>query len=747
MADRLALRFVSRCQTVDQFARVFCAHAQADRLAVPLAMEPPPVGTRLRAAIALANKLGVIEGDAEIVGIVAGSVELRFHALDPRSRGFLAHLVANRATDPAPVPRHLVPMGAAVAGGPTTADPALGTCLIEALGGSGPVPQAVDINATTRTAAAPPAARRELPPVDPARAAAAAARAARRDAPTVTGVPVMGPGTPAARLAARAPAGGGTVGAALDDGMTVPTPAALLRRAAHVDSGPHLDDLETDLVAALPDARGDESDPTIDPPPPSPLRPMMSGPGMSPAPMAGMSPSPMAGMSPSPMPMAGMAPAPMGTYPPSPAAPSAYPVMPGMAPPMAYPAPAMAPPGMAPPGMAPPGMAPPAMPPPAMAPRPMTPPQSMPPPGLGPPPPVAAPASVVLSPANVGSAVAGPASASAWPMPAQPQGWVSPPAATHAPAQGGYPTAQLPALGYDGGGGARRPGLPRDRRRPVEMESDPDLTEIVTVPRSRARAAARRRWPVIVVTSVIVLLIVIAAIVAATTGGDEPSTTTPGPAPTTPPAATPGPGTAPPAATPAAAAPPAATPPAATPPAATPPAATPPAATPPAATPSGDPPAATPPTPAPAAAPAATASGPCTIAFASSPDGAAVSLDGKALGTTPFTAEVACSKQTFTYKRERYRTERTTVEPHPGEQTVRVRLDRPTFKVKVTSRPAGATITIGDEVVGKTPATVSVQGFENVTLELTRSGFAPQRQKVHVTRAGESVDVVLRKRR
>ena len=34
-----------------------------------------------------------------------------------------------------------------------------------------------------------------------------------------------------------------------------------------------------------------------------------------------------------------------------------------------------------------------------------------------------------------------------------------------------------------------------------------------------------------------------------------------------------------------------------------------------------------------------------------------------------------------------------------------------------------------------------------VTLELTRSGFAPQRQKVHVTRAGESVDVVLRKRR
>ena len=117
MAERLALRFVSRCQTVDQFARVFCPHAQLDRLSVPLATEPPPIGTRLRATVSLANKLGVIEGDAEIVDNVAGVIALRFHALDPRSRGFLAHLVAHRNLDPAPVPRHLVPMGAAVAGG------------------------------------------------------------------------------------------------------------------------------------------------------------------------------------------------------------------------------------------------------------------------------------------------------------------------------------------------------------------------------------------------------------------------------------------------------------------------------------------------------------------------------------------------------------------------------------------------------------------------------------------------------
>ena len=103
---------------------------------------------------------------------------------------------------------------------------------------------AIDISATTRTAAVPPVARRELAAVDPARAQAAA-RAARRETPTVTGLPMVPALPPAARPPLR--------------GLT-PT-------------RPPVDDNETDLVAALPDV-GAESDPTIEPPPPGPARPV-----------------------------------------------------------------------------------------------------------------------------------------------------------------------------------------------------------------------------------------------------------------------------------------------------------------------------------------------------------------------------------------------------------------------------------------------------------------------------------------
>jgi hypothetical protein len=328
-------------------------------------------------------------------------------------------------------------------------------------------------------------------------------------------------------------------------------------------------------------------------------------------------------------------------------------------------------------------------------------------------------AAVALSPANVGSAVAGPAAASSWPMPAPPPGWSPPAAPPRAPGPGGYPTAQLPALGYDGGGA--RPGTPRDRRRPVEMEGDPDLTEIVTVPR---RVVTRRRWPVIAVTSLIVVVIVVIAIIAASSGGDEAGTR-PTPAPT---------GTTTDPAAPAASTPPSAP--------------TPPAA--PAAGAAVRPtPPAPPPAPAAASAPAAAPppSGPCSIAFSSSPAGAEVLVDGKSLGTTPFTAEVPCVELTAVVKRDRYRTERVTVEPRPGEQAVKVRLDRPTFKVEIVSRPLGALVTVGGTAAGKTPVTVSVPGHENVIVEVTRPGYAPQSQKVYATRTGQRVEIALRKRR
>ena len=75
---------------------------------------------------------------------------------------------------------------------------------------------------------------------------------------------------------------------------------------------------------------------------------------------------------------------------------------------------------------------------------------------------------------------------------------------------------------------------------------------------------------------------------------------------------------------------------------------------------------------------------------------------------------------------------------------MRVRLDRPSFKVKVTSSPSGAAITVGGNAAGRTPATVSVPGYENVTVEVSRSGYASMSRKVYATRGGENIDFRLR---
>ena len=65
----------------------------------------------------------------------------------------------------------------------------------------------------------------------------------------------------------------------------------------------------------------------------------------------------------------------------------------------------------------------------------------------------------------------------------------------------------------------------------------------------------------------------------------------------------------------------------------------------------------------------------------------------------------------------------------------------------ITSSPSGASISVGGSPGGKTPATVSVQGYENVTIEVARSGYAPMARKVYATQGGETVDFRLRKKR
>lgn len=98
-----------------------------------------------------------------------------------------------------------------------------------------------------------------------------------------------------------------------------------------------------------------------------------------------------------------------------------------------------------------------------------------------------------------------------------------------------------------------------------------------------------------------------------------------------------------------------------------------------------------------------------------------------------------------TFRRAKYQTQVHTIAP--GDTTADVRLERPGFKVKVTSRPAGATVKVGGAAVGKTPVVITLPGYETTSIELTRNGYAVTSQRVYAGKSGQKVDVKLKPRR
>ncbi len=276
-----------------------------------------------------------------------------------------------------------------------------------------------------------------------------------------------------------------------------------------------------------------------------------------------------------------------------------------------------------------------------------------------------------------------------------------------------YPAAMAPVA----------PGVPMRSAAPImPIDRDDDMTEMVALVRP-----PRRRWPVIAVTSGVIVLGVAAMIVVAASSGDDSH----GPSASQPPVkASPtelvlkGSGEAQPGSR---AAPPSALP--------------------------DQPPdqpqvAVTPPAPGPSDSEAPIAAPPlaaCTVAFTSSPDAAEVVLGGEVLGTTPFTHTGSCAAYKVTFRRARYQS--LTRDVAAGATTLDVRLERPSFRVKVTSRPSGATVKVGGVELGKTPVTIALPGFETSSIELTRSGHAPATQRVYAGKAGQKVDVRLKPRR
>ncbi|MHA7817954.1 MAG: PEGA domain-containing protein [Pseudohaliea sp.] len=133
---------------------------------------------------------------------------------------------------------------------------------------------------------------------------------------------------------------------------------------------------------------------------------------------------------------------------------------------------------------------------------------------------------------------------------------------------------------------------------------------------------------------------------------------------------------------------------------------------------------------------------PGRVSFAGLPEGAALRLDGDPLGAAPLGAvDIAAGEHRLAVEAPRYLPLETTIEVtgRAIAQTIHLELAPAWAEITLASEPAGATITVDDDVLGETPATVEVLQGER-TLRLRAPGFAEYRTTLDVV-AGEPRDL------
>jgi len=137
----------------------------------------------------------------------------------------------------------------------------------------------------------------------------------------------------------------------------------------------------------------------------------------------------------------------------------------------------------------------------------------------------------------------------------------------------------------------------------------------------------------------------------------------------------------------------------------------------------------------------------CIVEVTSSPSGAEILRDKQPIGTTPTKLTMPCGVETkLVLRKARFASSSRTVTPTAKGVKVRVSLSKPMLSVKVTSSPAGATITLGSKSLGVTPAMVKLPANESSTLVISKPGFAADSQKVTPKQNNQAVHATLKKK-
>lgn len=131
------------------------------------------------------------------------------------------------------------------------------------------------------------------------------------------------------------------------------------------------------------------------------------------------------------------------------------------------------------------------------------------------------------------------------------------------------------------------------------------------------------------------------------------------------------------------------------------------------------------------------------VRFETEPDGARIFLSRKFLGLSPVEAELPVGEHELIVELEGYARVRRRVAIEPGEQKVGVILESLLGTITVRSSPPGATVTVGDREMGKTPISFKASMGPH-KLVVTLFGYEPYVAEVNVRPEKESfVDAIL----
>ncbi|MFC1516921.1 PEGA domain-containing protein, partial [Thermodesulfobacteriota bacterium] len=137
------------------------------------------------------------------------------------------------------------------------------------------------------------------------------------------------------------------------------------------------------------------------------------------------------------------------------------------------------------------------------------------------------------------------------------------------------------------------------------------------------------------------------------------------------------------------------------------------------------------------------------ITFSSFPPGANVMIDGKSIGNTPLSKQLAAGIYTLEISADLHKTwkHRLVVKPNEPQDISDIRLKPADGSVAIKTKPAGANVIIDGIFVGQTPLAIDLSPSADHVVQISKAGYEKATRKLNISSsASKQLDIDLKPR-